>query len=120
MSYKKREISKKELEKKFTLSEGKLNFNYYHTIISDWSGIFIEFSKITSSKCILLNMPKKKLNQEFNFISSIPIEISSRKILGYEIDVDNFNQLNQLIEKIILEKNNYTNEVKNFFKKNFY
>ena len=120
MSYKKNKFLKDELKKDFILSEGKINFFNYHTIITDWSGIFLEFSKATLSKCILLETPEKKLNHDFNLISNIPIEVYSREILAYKIDEDNFNNINHMIEKVILEKNFYEKEIVNFFKENFF
>lgn len=120
MTYKKKEVLKNDLRKDFLLSEGKIDFNNYHTIITDWSGIFVEFSKATSSKCILLNIQTKKLNTDFNLISSIPTEIFSRNILSFEVDETNLNQINSLIEKVITEKKSYKSKIENFFKKNFY
>ncbi len=120
MSYKKKEIIYESLKKDFDLCEGKVNFGNYHTIITDWSGIFIEFSKLNLSKCILLNTEKKILNKDFNLVNNIPIEIYARKILGYEIDIQDINKVNKIVEKIISNKLNDKNEIENFFNKNFF
>ena len=36
-----------------------INFNEYNFLISDWSGIFIEYALIFKRKCYLINTPKK-------------------------------------------------------------
>lgn len=120
MSFKKKEVIYENLKKNFVLCEGRVNFANYHTIITDWSGIFIEFSKLSLSKCILLRTKKKILNKDFNLINSMPIEIYSRKILGYEIDIEDINKVNHFIDKIISNKSFDKIEIEKFFKKNFF
>ena len=120
MSLKKKEVIYENLKKNFVLCEGRVNFANYHTIITDWSGIFIEFSKLSLSKCILLRTKTKILNKDFNLINSMPIEIYSRKILGYEIDIEDINKVNHFIDKIISNKSFDKIEIEKFFKKNFF
>ncbi len=120
MSYKKGEVSLENLKRDFVLCEGEINFNNYHTIITDWSGIFIEFANLNSTKCILLNTKKKVFNKDFNLVKNTPIEIYARKILGYEINIEDIRLANDLIKKIILNKNKDKIEIENFFKKYFF
>ncbi|MDC3053335.1 hypothetical protein OA187_02105 [Candidatus Pelagibacter sp.] len=120
MTFKKDGISRNKIRKEFLLNEGNINFNDYHTIITDWSGIFIEFAKVTSSKCVLLKIPKKKLNNDFELITSIPTEVYSRDILSYEINESELENLDIIISKIITEKETYKFKIENFFKKYFF
>ena len=120
MSYKKNEVSYENLKIDFVLNEGRINFNDYHTIITDWSGIFIEFAKLKSTKSILINTQKKILNDDFNLIKNEPIEIYARKILGYETNIEDIKLVNDLIQKILLNKDKDKIEIDNFFKKNFF
>ena len=49
MSILKRNITNKELiNENFNISTGKLNFNEFDILITDWSGIYIEFAKINN------------------------------------------------------------------------
>ena len=62
MSFK-NEISLSEIKKiGITLDTSKIiNFNNIKFLISDWSGIFIEFALITKRKSFLINTPKKEI-----------------------------------------------------------
>jgi len=120
MSYKKKEVSYESLKKDFVLKEDRINFNDYHTIITDWSGIFIEFAKLKSTKSILLNTQKKILNDDFSLFKNEPIEIYARKILGYEANIEDIKFVNDLIQKILFNKDKHKLEIDNFFKQNFF
>ena len=122
MSFKKKEISLEDLNKLNIPvdSSNNLDLNKYRFLVSDWSGIFIEFANLNSTKCILLNTKKKVFNKDFNLVKNTPIEIYARKILGYEINIEDIRLANDLIKKIILNKNKDKFEIENFFKKYFF
>jgi hypothetical protein len=60
------------------------------------------------------------LNDDFNLIKNEPIEIYARKILGYETNIEDIKLVNDLIQKILLNKDKDKIEIDNFFKKNFF
>ncbi len=120
MSYKKKEIKKNDLEKTFRINENSINFDEYLTIITDWSGISIEFTRATYSKSILINSKQKIMNSEFNLVKNQPIEIYSRNILGYEIEVDQLDHINDKIKRVAYEKDSDKKKIIAFFEKNFY
>ena len=78
MSFKKNEISLSEIKKiGITLDTSKIiNFNNIKFLISDWSGIFIEFALITKRKSFLINTPKKRNNLVYEKYINQPIEIT--------------------------------------------
>jgi YidC/Oxa1 family membrane protein insertase len=80
-------------------------------MISDWSGISLEYAFIFERPVIYIDVPKKELNEEANKISLTPIEISIRKEIGYLINPDNLSE----IPKIISETDNKSRaeEIKN-------
>ena len=95
MSIKKREVSFEELEKN-TISintEDSLNFNNYNFLISDWSGIFIEYAFIKNRKCFLINTPRKILNHEYKSFTSKSIELDQRNNLAFVYNVDQIQKL---------------------------
>jgi len=88
----------------FLLEEGIIKPEVFHSsrcIISDWSGISLEYAFIFERPIIYIDVPKKELNVEADKISLIPIEVSIREKIGYLIDPDNLSE----IPKIILEIN---------------
>ena len=75
------------------------NLIEYDYLITDWSGIGIEYSIITNNKTIYINTPKKerrKLNKsEKNFLL---IENQIRKSAGIEIDLKNLALLKETLD----------------------
>ena len=123
MSLTKNEISKKNLmELGMAVDETiNINFNEYNFLISDWSGIFIEYALIFKRKCYLINTPKKIFNKDYSKFKSSPVEISLRNILceTYEID-----QIKDLVNRIhaLKEIQNFDQDpnVKKIIEKNFF
>ena len=84
MSFKKGEITNDEIIKMgITLDNSKLvNFNEFNFLISDWSGIFIEFALVNKRKSFLINTEKKRNNFNYERYINKPIEISKRELFG--------------------------------------
>jgi hypothetical protein len=119
MSYVKNEINDKIFSKHNILvnSDLNLNFNLFENLISDWSGIYFEFAYLKKRKPILINTSKKIRNQNYLDFLLEPIEISARKIIGNEIDVENIH----LIENIFLRKDQEDRiQINKYFKNNFF
>ena len=109
MSLKKKEISIKELKENminFDINE-KLDFNNFSHLISDWSGIYIEYSIINKKFAFLINTKQKIRNTKSDNFPELPIEVFARNILGYSIEVENLLQI-----KNYLDKDNIENEEK--------
>jgi len=88
----------------FFLEEGIIKPETFHSsrcMISDWSGISLEYAFIFERPIIYIDVPKKELNTEAHKISLTPIEVSIRKKIGHLVDPDNLIK----IPKIILEIN---------------
>lgn len=121
MSFKKKEIDKEVFETlKICLDNSKfINFFDYDYLISDWSGIFIEYSLITNRKAFLLNTPKKILNKKFENFSNEPLEISLRHKFANTFEVD---KIEELVKKINENKKDVSeeNEIKKIIQENFY
>ena len=122
MSLAKGEIAMNDLTKldipvdKLTL----LNLFKYKFIITDWSGIFIEFALIFKRKAYLINSPKKMVNTNYLNYENQPIEISLRNILGKTYEIHN---IQKMIDEIQILKKNRINEdenVKKILNEKFY
>ena len=99
MSFKKEEISIKEL-KKYKINfdtNNQLDFKKYSHLITDWSGIFVEYSIINKKFSILINTKQKIRNINSNKFPDLPIEILARDILGNSLEVDNIKDIKRFI-----------------------
>ena len=118
MSIKKNELYMEHQFSNFLNMEKLLNFKKYKYLITDWSGIFLEFALINKTKPFLINTKKKVLNEDYKKFSNAPIEISSRKKVAHEIEIFELEKILDLINE------NKTNEDKNtineFYRNNFY
>jgi len=115
---------KKEFEDKFLLNKNVvLNSNIikdlqnYSHLITDWSGIFFEFTYINNKKSILIQTNKKVRNLNYEKFNNNPIEIYARNIIGNIISLNSINQIPNLIQN---EKLIDSEEIKSFYEKNFY
>ncbi len=117
MSIKKKEIELNKLNRNFNIDKKELNFSEYDYLITDWSGIYIEYAFFKNKKSILINSSKKILNDNFKNISNEPMEIEARKILGFQVELYELKSIISYLNKV----DNCDNaNIKDFFKKNFY
>ena len=90
----------------FILEKGDIPFDSYHNskcMISDWSGISLEYAFIFERPVIFIDVPKKVLNPNSGDISLEPIEISIRKKIGHIISPNSLEEIPLIIKD--LEKN---------------
>ena len=121
MSLIKKETSINDLEK-LGIPIDKLNFlnlYKYRFLITDWSGIFIEFALIFKRKSFLINTPKKIHNQSYLNYSNKPIEISLRNVLAKTYDIKN---IQNIVKEIKASKNEIKEDenLKKIINENFY
>ena len=86
----------------FLLEEGVLKPEDFHSskcMITDWSGIGIEYAFIRRNKVIFIDVPKKEMNEESWKIDLEPIEVSIRKKIGHVISVNELERIPELINK---------------------
>lgn len=119
MSIKKKELKINELiTKGFKIDiSNNLNFKDYSNLITDWSGIFLEFSIINKRKSILLNTSQKIRNKNFKKFDGAPIEIEARSILGHNLDI---NSLTKVVNLLKLNEKEESNIIEDYYNTNFY
>tara|TARA_Y100000591_G_C21765779_1_gene662717 strand:- start:34 stop:1065 length:1032 start_codon:yes stop_codon:yes gene_type:complete len=122
MSFKKREITYDEINNLgIILDNSKLvNLNEFNFLISDWSGIFIEFALVNKRKSFLINTPKKRSDTNYENYNNKPIEITKRELFGKIFNIEN---LDNLVKEITSQKKTYQyddNEIVKFTEENFY
>ena len=85
----------------------------YSDLISDWSGIYIEFCLIKNRKCYLINTKQKILNNKI-FFDHLTVEEKLRNELSYIYDKNNiYNMVNKIKNDNIIEPVNHI--TKNLF-----
>ena len=100
MSIKKNEFLLKDLnlaKDKIDL-KSDLNFENYENLISDWSGIYLEFAFIKKRKPILINTKMKIRNKNYKKFRDIPIELKMREELSIQFDFDSLRDLKKFIK----------------------
>ena len=118
MSIKKNELYMEHQFSNFLNMEKLLNFKKYKYLITDWSGIFLEFALINKTKPFLINTKKKVLNEDYKKFSNVPIEISSRKKIAHEIEIFELEKILNLINEN--KTNEDENTINEFYRNNFY
>ncbi len=124
MSFKKNEIDRKTLlNNKIILDENLIiNFYDFKFLVSDWSGIFIEYSILRKIKSFLINTPQKKLNTSNKNLNSTLEEIS-RDYLANLYNIDQIEKLVNDIHESKYDDSGYKNDkeqIENYYKKYFY
>ena len=90
----------------FTLETGVIKFDSLNNstcMISDWSGISLEYAFTFGRPVIFIDVPKKILNPNWSDITLEPIETSIRDKIGHVVSPNNLEEILELIR--ILDKN---------------
>ena len=109
------EINKKfQNHKNFRLEEGVISKEDFHSskcLISDWSGISMEYAFVFERPVIYIDVPQKIMNDEMKRIPLIPLEVSIREKIGHLVDIKKLDQLPEIIHGI---DNENSKEIKKF------
>ena len=95
--------SKFDSNPNFIMENGVISPDKFHNsmcMISDWSGISLEYAFTFERPVILIDVPKKILNQNYSDIHLEPIEISIREKIGYVVSPKNLEIIPEIIENI--------------------
>ena len=90
----------------FVLETGVIKFDSLNNstcMISDWSGISLEYAFTFGRPVIFIDVPKKILNPNWSDIQLEPIETSIRDKIGHIVSPNNLEEILDLIR--ILDKN---------------
>ena len=104
----------------FQMSEGKIDFTRYDLLVTDWSGIYIEFAKINKIKSILIQNKDKILNDKFYEFKEESIDSFARNKLGKVLTISQLGSIESVADEIILNQSNYKLEIDKFFELYFY
>ena len=103
--------NKFEKNPSFIFEDGVIPPEYFHNsicMISDWSGISMEYAFTFERSVIFIDVPKKILNPDADDLPLEPIEISIRKKIGHIISTNNIQEIPNIINNL----NNNTEDFK--------
>lgn len=81
-------------------------------LITDWSGIALEYSFTTLKPVIYINTPMKVINPDYKDIEIVPFNIEARNKIGIEIEVDEISSINERINSLFIDKKYSSNRIK--------
>ena len=76
-------------------------------LISDWSGIAIEYAFVCEMPVFYIDVSQKINNSSYNKIQCNPLEFSIRNLIGKIISPNDLSSLPKVIESTYEEKNNF-------------
>ena len=85
----------------FIFEDGVIPSEYFHNsicMISDWSGISMEYAFTCERSVIFIDVPKKILNPDANDLSLEPMEISLRNKIGHIVSPENIENIPTIIK----------------------
>jgi hypothetical protein len=88
----------------FHIQENPINRNILFEsdlLITDWSGIGIEYGLGLQKPILYIDMPKKNFNPEYHLIDQTPMEVTIRSEIGKIIDIKDLGNINEIISKAI-------------------
>jgi len=99
----------------FILERGIFSADSFYNsrcMISDWSGISLEYAFTLERPVIFIDVPKKILNPHSNDISLEPIEISIRNKIGYVISPNNLEEILDHIKDLEINDQSMIDQIK--------
>ena len=89
-------------------------------LITDWSDISWEFAFVTKRPVLFINTPMKIMNPEYDKIKTKPINITLRNEIGKAIDTDEAERINSEIEKMLTERDKYSQKITSVLNEHLY
>ena len=80
-------------------------------VITDWSGIAYEFSFSTLKPTMFINTPMKITNKNYKKINLEPIDITLRKQIGIEIELDQLDHVADAVSDIFSKKDEFHDRI---------
>jgi len=109
--------------KNFILETGVIPSTLFHTsltMISDWSGIALEYAFTFERPVIFIDVPKKKINPKVNDIKLDPIELSIRSKIGYVVSPNNLEKIIQILDNLEKNTKNFNEQIRELRVKTVY
>jgi hypothetical protein len=107
----------------FILETGVIPSNLFHNalgMISDWSGISLEYAFTFERPVIFIDVPKKNVNLNVKDIMLDPIEISIRNKIGHVVLPKNLEKIPSIFNNLEKNTENFYEQIKKISSKTVY
>tara|TARA_Y100000590_G_scaffold290537_1_gene327044 strand:- start:3700 stop:4872 length:1173 start_codon:yes stop_codon:yes gene_type:complete len=84
-------------------------------VISDWSGVAIEYAFTTKKPVLFIDLPKKMRNQEYEKISFVPLEERIREQIGEILSPNDISQLDGKIHFMKKNQDEYSKIIESIY-----
>ncbi len=99
----------------FILQTGIIPSNLFHnsqSMISDWSGIGLEYAFTFERPVIFIDVPKKNMNPNFKDIKLEPIEISIRNKVGHVVLPNELEKITKILNNLEKDSKKFQEQIK--------
>jgi len=118
------QINKKfSLNKNFILEQNIPNFDSFgisDIMISDWSGVALEYAFAMEKPVLYIDVPKKIHNSNFEDIPEIPLEVSIRNKIGGIVSESDLKLLPEKINELLKNSDLIKTQIVQFRSENFF
>lgn len=76
-------------------------------VITDWSGIGMEYALATTKPTLYINTKMKIINKDYDKINTKPIDITIRNEIGKAIEKEDIKNIKNIIDELIVNQDNY-------------
>jgi YidC/Oxa1 family membrane protein insertase len=80
-------------------------------LISDWSGVAMEYAFSLSKPVVFIDVPRKVRNDDYERQRNIPIEVFIREEIGCVVAPDNIDKIPSLLEIMISNNSEYISKI---------
>lgn len=80
-------------------------------LITDWSGIALEFAFTTKRPVLFIDTPMKVLNPDYEKISTKPLDITIRNVVGKSLSPKEIAKANDIIKEFLENKTVYADRI---------
>lgn len=84
-------------------------------LITDWSGVAMEFCFATERPAIFVNTKVKILNPNWEKICMTPVEQENRNIIGKAIEKEDCINIKDTVEELIKKRKQYREDIKKYY-----
>ena len=89
-------------------------------LITDWSGVALEYCFATKRPAIFVNTKIKCMNPNWEKIDCIPVEISLRDIVGVSIDKERLGECPAVVKELLDRADEYEVKISEVLKKHIF
>lgn len=83
-------------------------------VITDWSSIAYDYAYTTGRPVLFINTPMKVMNQEYQKIDTVPINILVRDEIGCSLDMDELDRVSECVETLLENSEQYCEKIERF------